>query len=69
MSHPPAVVVAQNLLMRKLRLTIQEQIEPQGFNHYFQMIVEGLTKDQAHLIEELFMSYVPVLEVVDDDDA
>jgi hypothetical protein len=32
------------------------------------MFVDGLTEEQAHIIDELFMSHVPLSELVGDED-
>jgi hypothetical protein len=50
-NRPPAVVVAQNLLMRKLGLTSSSSIETQDFDHYIKVFVDGLTVEQSNLID------------------
>jgi hypothetical protein len=63
-SRPPAVVVAQNLLMRKLGLTSSSSIETQDFDHYIKVFVDGLTVEQSNLIDVdvIFMLSVSALD-------
>jgi hypothetical protein len=68
MGRLPAVVAAQNLLMCKLDLSTTNEEDTQGLQHYIQMLVEGMTVEQAQEIDELFVSRVPMGALLDDDD-
>jgi hypothetical protein len=68
MGRSPVIVAAQNLLMRKLGLFSSGVEEVQGFKRYVNMFVDGLTEEQAHIIDELFMCHVPLSEPVRDED-
>jgi hypothetical protein len=68
MCWPLVVVAAQNLPMRKLGLSSPDMEEVLDFERYVNMFVYDLTKEQAHIIAELFMSHVPLSESVGDDD-
>ncbi|OEL22976.1 hypothetical protein BAE44_0016005, partial [Dichanthelium oligosanthes] len=55
----PALVAAQNLLMRKLRLSGEAQLETANFDRYIQLFQNGLSEDQTKLIGDLFVCSVP----------
>jgi hypothetical protein len=71
-NQTPAMVIAQNLLMRKLGLLQnQHQIESADFDHYIKLFAEGLTEEQAQIIRELLMAEVPspmLIELADSVD-
>jgi hypothetical protein len=66
-SRPPTVVAAQNLLMRKLGITSRSSVETRDFNCYIKTFVEGLSLEQANLIDEIFMVSVPAPNQVDEE--
>jgi hypothetical protein len=51
--------VAQNVLMRKLRLAPKEHVESKDFNTYINMFCDGLSIEQTQLIDMLFMGKPP----------
>ncbi|OEL37854.1 hypothetical protein BAE44_0001127 [Dichanthelium oligosanthes] len=55
----PSLIAAQNLLMRKLGLSGDSQLESGDFDRYIQMFKNGLTEEQTKLISELFVCSVP----------
>jgi hypothetical protein len=54
--------------MQKLGLSSPDVEEVQSFERYMKMSMDALTEEQAHIIDELFMSQVPLSEQVGDDD-
>jgi hypothetical protein len=48
----PAVAAAQNVIMWKLGLASNEHIETEDFSAYINLFRDGLSEDQAHMIEE-----------------
>jgi hypothetical protein len=60
MGQPLAVIAAQNLLIRKLGLSFPDVEEVQGFERYMKMFMDVATEEQAHIIDELLMSHVPL---------
>jgi hypothetical protein len=65
-NRPPAVIVAQNLLMRKLGLATSSSVEHQDFDRYIATFAEGLSEEQARLIEEVFLDNVPAPDQVEE---
>jgi hypothetical protein len=53
--HTPALVAAQNVLLKKLGLLVDQEITPDNLNWYIQMFKTGLSEEQAHLIIDLFV--------------
>jgi hypothetical protein len=41
------MIIAQNVLLRKLRLRTAEHVESSDFDHYLNLFKEGLTEDQV----------------------
>jgi hypothetical protein len=60
----PAVVVAQNLLMKKLGLLLEGWVDSESFDCYVQMFIDGLTEHQVELIVGDFMPHAPVPDEV-----
>jgi hypothetical protein len=54
MHRMPTVAAAQNVLMRKLGVTDDGELQSSDFEKYLQMFREGLTEQQIKLILELF---------------
>jgi hypothetical protein len=50
-----ALTTAQNVLMRKLGIFGESQLEASNFERYLKLFNEGLTEEQVKLIKELFM--------------
>jgi hypothetical protein len=46
-NRAPAMIIAQNVLLRKLRLRTAEHVESSDFDHYLNLFKEGLTEDQV----------------------
>lgn len=63
----PALVAAQNVLLRKLGITVGEAPESTHIDQYIRAFREGLTEEQARMITELFVEYIP--ETVQDMEA
>jgi hypothetical protein len=57
--RPPAVVAAQNVLMKKLSLVTKSHIESDNFDRYIKLFNESIIEDQARKIEELLMHHIP----------
>jgi hypothetical protein len=55
----PAVAAAQNVIMWKLGLASNEHIETEDFSAYINLFRDGLSEDQARMIDELFMDKPP----------
>jgi hypothetical protein len=55
----PAVAAAQNVIMWKLGLSSNEHIETEDFSAYINLFRDGLSEDQARMIDELFMDKPP----------
>jgi hypothetical protein len=51
----PAVVAAQNALMRKLGLATTMHIKTSDFDCYLELFNNGLLEEQARQVDELFM--------------
>jgi hypothetical protein len=51
----PAVAATQNVLVRKLGLASTTHIETSYFDRYLELFNHGLSEDQAHQIDEMFM--------------
>jgi hypothetical protein len=49
------MIIAQNVLLRKLRLRTAEHVESSDFDHYLNLFKEGLTEDQVNLTREIFL--------------
>jgi hypothetical protein len=50
----PAVVAAQNVLLKNLGFLESQKIMAGSINDYIEMFKNGLSEEQAHLISELF---------------
>lgn len=53
------MVAAQNVLLNKLGITTDAPPVPADIEAYVQTFQNGLTEEQARLIDELLMDYVP----------
>jgi hypothetical protein len=62
MQCTPTVVAPQNVLMRKLGVTGEGEMQSSDFEKYLQMFREGLTERQTELILELFKGTPGMLE-------
>jgi hypothetical protein len=49
----PAIVTAQNVLIRKLGLASGPQMDTSDFEKYIMLFHEGLSKEQAKMVAEL----------------
>jgi hypothetical protein len=58
-SWTPAVAAAQNVLIQKLGLGTGPQVDSAVFEKYLNLFQEGLTKEQAKLIGDLFTAQLP----------
>jgi hypothetical protein len=56
------VVVAQNLLMKKLGPLSDGKVDTVSFDRYVELFAEGLIEQQAELIASLFTPQLPVSE-------
>jgi hypothetical protein len=54
----PAVVAAQNILLRKLGIAQEHHLESSHFEAYLSLFKEGLSEEQVHMIKELFQGAV-----------
>jgi hypothetical protein len=68
MNHPPATVVAQNLLMQKLGLMAKDQLTDESFNKLVKMFNDDLSENQVEKIAEIFMAHVPPTAPADADE-
>ncbi|OEL29004.1 hypothetical protein BAE44_0009977 [Dichanthelium oligosanthes] len=59
MRRLPSVTTAQNLLIRKMGLAADDELEPSDFDRYAQIYKDGLTEEQTRLIRELFSHLGP----------
>lgn len=68
-TRTPAVVAAQNVLMRKLQFTQDAPPTSADIEAYINTFQQGLTEEQARLILELFAVHVPapMQETVEDN--
>jgi hypothetical protein len=66
-NRPPAVVVAQNLLMHKLGLSAGKEASTEDFDRYIKMFANDLSEEQAKMIGDLFMNYVPPPDSIEDE--
>lgn len=68
MRRTPTVVAAQNVLLRKLGLAADAPSDSEDYMEYVRMFADGLTPDQARMIDELFAQRIPEAEqlVVDE---
>jgi hypothetical protein len=55
-----AVVVAQNVLMRKLGVVKGAHVEVADFDYYLWLFKEGLTEEQVQMERELFVCLEPI---------
>jgi hypothetical protein len=64
----PTVAVAQNILMKRLGLVAEQHVESDDFNTYINLFRDGLSEEQARIIDDLFMDKppVPTEEVVEE---
>lgn len=58
-SRTPALVAAQNVLLKKLNITHDAPPEAADIETYIDIFQRGLSEEQARLIGELFVDYVP----------
>jgi hypothetical protein len=64
MHHTLAVAAAQNVLMKKLGISSEGQLQSSDFERYLQLFKEGLTKRQVRLILELFKGEPDMLDTL-----
>jgi hypothetical protein len=64
----PTVAVAQNILMKRLGLVAEQHVESDDFNTYINLFRDGLSEEQARIIDDLFMDKppMPMEEVVEE---
>jgi hypothetical protein len=55
----PAVAAAQNVLMKRLGMVAGEHVESEEFSRYNNLFCDGLSEDQAPMIDELVMDKPP----------
>lgn len=55
----PALVAAQNILMKKLNITGDGPPEAEDVEACIDTFRRGLTEEQVQFIDELFVDYVP----------
>lgn len=55
-----ALLVVQNVLLKKLNITKDAPPEAADIQAYINKFNQGLTVDEAQLIEELFVDHVPM---------
>lgn len=55
----PAVVAAQNVLLHKLGITMDEALVADDIDQYAHAFRDGLTEEQANMITELFTEHIP----------
>jgi hypothetical protein len=55
-SRTPAVAAAQNVLMKKLGISSEPQLDAADFERYISIFENGLTDEQIMLIRELFQA-------------
>jgi hypothetical protein len=67
MHHTPIVVVTQNVLMKKLGISSEAQLQSSDLESYLQMLKEGLYERLVHLILELFKGDSDTLEASMED--
>lgn len=65
----PALLAAQNVLLKKLGLTAEAPPEADDIVAYIHTFQNGHTEDQARLIDELFIDYVPAAVEAEADEA
>ena len=56
----PAVVAAQNVLLKKLGFAAEEPPTADDVDRYVQTFRDGLTEEQVKTIDELFVDHVPI---------
>jgi hypothetical protein len=54
-NRAPAATAAQNVLMRKLGLATSQHVETEDFASYISLFQDGLSEEQARIIDELFV--------------
>jgi hypothetical protein len=64
----PTVAAAQNVLMKRLGLVAEQHVESDDFNTYINLFRDGLSEEQARIIDDLFMDKppAPTEEVVEE---
>jgi hypothetical protein len=64
----PTVAAAQNVLMERLGLVARQHVESDDFNTYINLFRDGMSEEQAHIIDDLFMDKppAPTEEVVEE---
>jgi hypothetical protein len=53
--------------MRKLGLSVGKEAFTEDFDRYIRMFADGLSEEQAKMIGDLFMNYVPPLDSVEEE--
>lgn len=59
-NRTPTLLAAQNVLLKKLNITKDAPSEPADIQSYIDTFNRGLTVDEARLIAELFIDFVPI---------
>jgi hypothetical protein len=53
--------------MCKLGLSTGKEASTEDFDRYIKMFIDGLSEEQAKMVGDLFMNYVPPLDSVEEE--
>jgi hypothetical protein len=69
MHMTPVITTTQNMLIKKMGCSSPIELKTEDFERYIQVFEEGLSEEQARLIDELFVPHVSAVELQKDDAA